>query len=150
MHLGTFSVLEQLGLSPKLIVGSSIGSILGSFRAREIRFRDTTVRAVTHGLTFKKLFRVLDGESRYAIPGALRLYLRSSLSRFFTQPSGEPMRIRDLPIPFVVAVTGVQRSLAPDLQDYERLFRQELRRGALGRLLHLKDMVKTLRSSCRV
>lgn len=144
VHLGAFSVLEQLRLRPRLIVGSSIGSILGSFRAREEHFRDSTVRAVTHGLTFKKLFKVLDGECRYAMPGTLRLYLRSSLSRFFTRDSGEGMRIGDLPIPFVVVVTGVQRSLAPDVQDYEQMFRRELRRGALGRLLHLKDMVKNM------
>lgn len=144
VHLGAFSVLEQLHMRPRLIVGSSIGSILGSFRAREEHFRDSTVRAVTHGLTFKKLFRVLDGESRYAMPGTLRLYLRSSLSRFFTRENGEGMRIGDLPIPFVVVVTGVQRSLAPDVQDYEQMFRRELRRGALGRLLHLKDLVKNM------
>ncbi len=144
VHLGVFSVLEQLALQPKLIIGSSIGSILGSFRAREPHFRDSTVRAVTHGLTFKRLFRILDTDCRYAMPGTLRLYLRTSLARFFTRDDGEGMRIGDLPIPFIVVVTGVQRSLAQEVKDYEAMFRQELRRGALGRLLHLKDLVKNM------
>jgi predicted acylesterase/phospholipase RssA len=144
VHLGTFSVLEQLGIQPRLLVGSSIGSILGSFRARELAFRDSTVRAVTHGLTFTKLFRVLDTDCRYAMPGTLRLYLRTALSRFFVRDDGEGMRLRDLAIPFVVVVTGVRRSLAPEVKDYEALFRQELRRGALGRLLHLKDLVTNM------
>ena len=144
VHLGTFSVLEQLRLAPKLLIGSSIGSILGSFRARELHFRDSTVRAVTHGLTFKKLFRVLDTDCRYAMPGTLRLYLRTSLARFFMRDDGDSMRIGDLPIPFVVVVTGVQRSLAAEVQNFEQMFRQELRRGALGRLLHLKDLVTNM------
>jgi predicted acylesterase/phospholipase RssA len=144
VHLGAFSVLEQLRLRPRLLVGSSIGSVLGLFRAREESFRDSTVRAVTHGLTFTKLFRVLDTDCRYAMPGTLRLYLRTSLSRFFMREDGEAMRIRDLAIPFIVVVTGVQRSLVPEVQDYEALFRQELRRGALGRLLHLKDLVTNM------
>lgn len=144
VHLGAFSVMEQLRLHPKLLVGSSMGSVLGMFRAREPHFRDSTIRAVTHGLTFKKLFRVLDGKVNYAVPGTLQLYLRSSLSRFFTRPDGEPMRIRDMSIPLVVVVTGVRRSLASEVSSYEQIFRSELRRGALGRLLHLKDMVTNM------
>jgi len=142
VHLGTFSVLESRGIVPRLIVGASIGSILGMFRARELHYRDSMVRAVTHGLTFKKLFRVLEVQSRYGVPGPLRLYLRSALSRFFVSPSGEAMRIGDLEIPFICVVSGIKRdALRRDILDYEKAFATQLRKGAFGALLHIKDLV---------
>lgn len=143
VHLGTLSVLENLGILPSLIVGSSLGSILGLFRSRELHFRDAMVRAVTHGLSFKKLFRVLEVESRYGLPGTLRLYLRSALSRFFVGESGDIMRLGDLAIPFICVVSGIRReSIRRDIADYERAFERELRRGAFGALLHVKDLVQ--------
>jgi predicted acylesterase/phospholipase RssA len=144
VHLGSFSVLESIGIVPKLVVGSSMGSVLGLFRTREIHYRDATVRAVTHGLTFKKLFRVLEGEPRYGLPGTLRLYLRSAISRFFVSGSGEAMRMGDLAIPFICTVTGIRReALRRDIRDYEAAFARELRRGAFGALLHLKDLIQS-------
>lgn len=142
VHLGTFSVLERLGVVPKLIVGSSIGSILGSFRARELHYRDSMVRAVTHGLTFKKLFRVLEVESRYGVPGTLRLYLRSALSRFFVSQDGSPLRMNEMTIPFLCVVTGIKSELMKrEIVDYEKAFAREFRRGPLGALLHIKDLI---------
>lgn len=146
VHLGAFSVLESLRLVPRLVAGASIGSILGLFRARELHFRDATVRAVTHGLSFKKIFRVLEGESRYGMPGALRLYLRSTLSRFFVNEGGEPMRLSELSVPFLCVVTGVRREAARNVLRYEKVFLNELRRGALGTLLHLKDLMGNMMS----
>ncbi|MFO0729264.1 MAG: patatin-like phospholipase family protein [Myxococcota bacterium] len=142
VHLGTFGVLERLGVTPQLIVGSSIGSILGSFRARELHYRESMVRAVTHGLTFKKLFRILEVESRYGVPGTLRLYLRSALSRFFVSEDGSPLRMREMTIPFLCVVTGIKSELMKrEIVDYERAFAREFRRGAIGALLHIKDLV---------
>lgn len=146
VHLGAFSLLERLGIRPSLIAGASMGSILGLFRAREVPFRDATVRAVTHGLTFNKLFRVLDAETRYSMPGTLRLYLRSALSRYFVNPSGEPMRMRDMAVPFICMVTGVRREAARQIGSYESMFQKAMRRGALGRLLHVKDLVQHMAS----
>lgn len=143
VHLGTLSLLENLGLTPSLIAGASLGSILGLFRSREVRFRDSLIRAVTHGLTFKKLFRVLEMDSRYGLPGTLRLYLRSAMSRFFVGDSGEVVKLGELAIPFICVVTGVRReSIRRDLTEYERAFARELRRGAFGALLHVKDLIQ--------
>lgn len=144
VHLGAFSVLESLGLLPDLITGSSMGSILGLFRARDRHFRDSTIHAVTHGLTFNKLFRVLDAETRYSMPGTLRLYLRSALSRFFVNANGETMTLRQMPIPFVCVVTGVRREAARQAAAYERVFQNTMRKGTFGRLLHLKDLVQQM------
>ena len=141
VHLGAFATLEGLGLRPRFIAGSSIGSILGLFRARWEGFRTTTIRAVTHGLSFRKMFRILDSETRYAMPGALRLYLRTSLSRFFMNTAGQTLRLEELDLPLVVVVTGIRREAARRVRHYEQLVERELRRGAIGRLLHLRDLV---------
>jgi predicted acylesterase/phospholipase RssA len=144
VHLGALSVLESVGAIPSLIVGSSLGSILGLFRAREVHFRDSMVRAVTHGLNFKKLFRVLEVDSRYGLPGTLRLYLRSALSRFFVGDRGDTLRVGELTIPFVCVVTGIRReAIRREIVDYEKAFARELRRGAFGALLHIKDLIRS-------
>lgn len=146
VHLGTFALLEDLGLRPSLIVGASMGAILGLFRARERPFREGMVRAVTHQLSYKRMFRVLDAETRYAMPGALRLQLRSSLARFFVSERGETMRLEDLEVPFISVVTGLKREAMRDVQRYERMFLTQLRKGAFARLLHVKDLVQNLAS----
>ena len=140
-HLGSFSALESIGLRPRLIAGTSIGAVLGMFRARALKYQDDTFRTVQKGLTFKRMFGVLDSETRYAMPGALRLYLRTVLQSYFLNERGETMRLGELPIPLLVQLTGVRRDAAKRVDRYEKMFRQELRRGAIGRLLHVRDMV---------
>lgn len=142
VHLGAFSALESLELRPSLVAGTSMGAILGLFRAKETVFRPETIQGVTQGLKFKDLFRVLEANTRHALPGTLKLRLRSALARYFTRRDGLPMQISDLKIPFLCMVTGVRREAARNLEDYERTFSRELRRGALGRILHVKDLVR--------
>ncbi len=144
VHLGAFALLEALKLKPALMVGSSIGSILALFRARDPEFREGMVRAVTSGLAYKNIFRVLDAETRYAMPGALRLHLRGSLARFFVGDHGEPMRMGDLKVPFICTVTGLRREAMREVQQYERMFLSQMRRGTFGRLLHIKDLIKNV------
>ena len=144
VHMGCFALMHELGLTPNLIVGASMGAVLGLFRARERAFREGMMRAVTHQLSYKRMFRILDAETRYAMPGALRLHLRSTLARFFVSERGETMRIEDLEVPFISVVTGLQREAMRDVQRYERMFMAQLRRGAFARLLHVKDLVQNV------
>lgn len=144
VHLGAFALLEELGLRPGLIAGASMGAILGLFRSRERSFREGVVRAVTHQLSYKRIFRLLDAETRYAMPGALRLQLRSSLARFFVSERGETMRLEDLDVPFISVVTGLEREAMRDVQRYERMFLSQLRKGTFARLLHVKDLVQNV------
>lgn len=143
VHLGAFSVLEHCGAVPSLIVGSSIGSILGLFRSRERHYREAMVRAVTHGISFKQLFRILESDARFGVPGTLRLYLRSALSRFFVSPRGDTLRMGELEVPFVCVVTGIRReAIRGEMADYERVLARELTsRGAFAALLHIKDLI---------
>ncbi|MEM7674448.1 MAG: patatin-like phospholipase family protein [Myxococcota bacterium] len=141
VHLGAFSVLQELSLTPRLIAGTSIGAILGIYRARYTTYQHEEFKAAAVQMTFKKMFGVLDSETRYAMPGALRLHLRSALSSHFLNDRGEVMQLNELPITFLAQVTGVRRDAAKGVARYERMFRQELRRGAIGRLLHVRDLV---------
>ena len=140
IHLGAFAFLESIGIEPSLLVGSSIGSVLSLFRARDRQFQRAATLAVTHQLSYRRMFRILDAETRYAMPGALRLHLRSSLARFFINQEGQTMRIKDLDIPFLSVVTGLKREAMRDVQRYERMFLNQLRKGTLSRLVHIMGL----------
>lgn len=144
LHLGVFALLEELGLRPDLIVGASMGSVLGLFRAREQSFREDQLRSVTYQLSYRRMFRLLDTRTRYAMPGALRLHLRGTLAPLFVGDTGETMRIAELKIPFVSVVTGLHRESMRDVQRYERMFLAQLRKGAFARLLHVKDLIQNV------
>ena len=122
VYLGAFALLEELGIVPRLIAGTSMGGILGLFRARQSRFDGGEIAAVVRGLSFRRLFRVLHTDSRYGLPAALRLYLRAAVGKYFTTPAGEPYTFRDLPIPMLITLTGIRRGMLPrPLEHYERL-----------------------------
>jgi len=122
VFLGGFALLEQYGLVPRLLAGSSMGSILLLFRARRIHFQQDEIADVVRGLSFRSLFRVLQTESRYGLPGALRLYLRHGIGEFLKGPDGHPLTLKQLAIPLVVAVTGIRNGALPhDPSYYEHL-----------------------------
>jgi predicted acylesterase/phospholipase RssA len=120
--LGGFSLLEQYGLAPRLMAGSSMGSILLLFRARHLRFDPEQIAGVVGRLSFRTLFRFLEAESRYGVPGAMRLYLRAGIGDFIAGPGGSPLTLGELPIPLLVAVTGIRTGALPhDPSYYEHL-----------------------------
>ena len=122
VYLGVFALLEEWGLTPRLIAGTSMGAIVGLFRARRIRYDPGEIFAVVRSLGWSKLFRVFATESRYGLPAALRLYLRGPLGRWASREDGTPWTFRDLPIPMLVTVSGIRRGMLPrPLSYYERL-----------------------------
>jgi predicted acylesterase/phospholipase RssA len=122
VHLAAFALLESAGLQPELIAGSSMGAILGLFRARERRFDLARIPEILHDLTYRKIFRILPQPSIYGLPGPLRLHLREAVGHWFRHPDGEPVRLCDLPIPLLVTVTGIRRGKLPHpLEEYDAL-----------------------------
>jgi predicted acylesterase/phospholipase RssA len=122
VHLAAFALLEAAGLQPALIAGSSMGAILALFRARERRFDLARIPEILQDLTYRKIFRILPQPSIYGLPGPLRLHLRAAIEHWFRHPDGSPLRIRDLPIPLLVTVTGIRRGRLPHpLADYEQM-----------------------------
>ena len=122
IYLGAFKLLEECGIKPALISGTSIGAVLGAMRARSLRYDTGEALHIARGLSWSKLFRLLSMESRYGLPAALRLYLRSSFGKYFEHRDGRAYTLKDLPIPLVVTVSGIRAGVLPrPLEFYEQL-----------------------------
>ena len=121
-YLGAFALLEQYGLVPRLLAGTSMGAVLLLFRARRPRWNPDDVAETLRGLSFKTIFRFLQTESRYGLPAPMRLYLRAAIGDFLEGPDGHPLTLAQLAIPLVVAVTGIRKGALPrDPSYYEHL-----------------------------
>ena len=109
-------------MQPALIAGSSMGAILGLFRAREKRFDLARIPEILADLSYRKIFRIVPQPSVYGLPGPLRLHLRAAIGHWFRHPDGTALRIAELPIPLLVTVTGIRRGKLPrPLEEYESL-----------------------------
>jgi hypothetical protein len=112
-YLAAFSLLERHDLVPRLCAGASMGALLLLFRARAPRWDPSFPDALLRGLGYGKLFRYLQGESRYALPAAIQLQLREALGDAVRLPGGGAPTLADLAIPLLVAVTGVRGDALP-------------------------------------
>jgi predicted acylesterase/phospholipase RssA len=120
VQLGAMALLDEYGIKPKLIAGTSMGSILGLFRAQMNRFEREEILSIVRGLSWSKLFRAISIESHYGIPAALRLYLRAGIGRFFgIDASGNAgPRIKDLSIKTIISVSGVRVGRLPHPPEF--------------------------------
>ena len=123
VYAGAFMLLEELGLAPRLIVGTSIGSLLGLFRARRTRLDLGPVTELARQLSWRNVFLLPHVKSRYGVPAALRLYLRKTIAHLFQHPTeARTLRMRELEIPLRIVVAGVTGgALSHDLEYYEHL-----------------------------
>ncbi|HWV39987.1 MAG TPA: patatin-like phospholipase family protein [Vulgatibacter sp.] len=145
--LGAFALLEDLGATPSLISATSMGAVLGLFRARALRHDPGVILGAIRSMSWSRLFRVLSTESRYGLPAALRLYLRSSLHRHVRHEDGRPFTFRDLPIPMLVTLSGIRRGALPHpISYYESLvdprglvFKPWLLRSRLGHVARASE-----------
>ncbi len=146
VYAGVMGLLEEFGLTPRLLVGTSMGAILSLFRSRANAFDKHELTAIVRELTFKKIFKVISTENRYGVPAALRLFLRGGIGKWFgiddpTGPGG--MTLRDLPIKTMITVSGIRRDKLPHpLEFYERLLKL-----TTGSLLNPLSMVKNVHVS---
>jgi predicted acylesterase/phospholipase RssA len=113
VYLGAFHALEERGIVPSLLSGTSIGSILAAFRARRRSFDVSEVAEVVKDLAWASLFRPISIHSRYGLPAPLRLYLRDGVGRHFDAGDGGGMRMEDLAIPLLITVAGIRREEMP-------------------------------------
>lgn len=124
VYAGAMGLLDEYGLKPKLLVGTSIGAVLAMFRSRVASFDLDEITAIVRSLSWRKLFRVISTENRYGLPAALRLFLRSGIGRWFgaDQAEGGGVRLSQLPIRTIVTVSGIRKGKLPrPLEAYERL-----------------------------
>ena len=123
LHLGTFSLLNELGIVPELIVGSSMGSIMGLVRAIDRSYDPvTTALALPRGMDFESIFRPFTGYNRYGFPGAFHLNLLRVGREIFESlvGSGVP-RFSELPIKLEVVATGIRTGFRLDPTPYEKI-----------------------------
>lgn len=129
-YAGAWTLFHRRGLQPELISGTSIGALMGLFRARRKVFDGLPLVEAARRLTWEKVFRVLDMDSRYGLPATLRLYLRAAIGTLFQTPDGRPLTFRDLELPLLVVCTGVGvEALKHDLSFYEHFLDDALDPG---------------------
>ena len=122
VHLGAFGLLEELALRPRLILGTSMGAVMGIFRARKESFDPGEMVSVLRSISYRKIFRLFTTDSRYGLPAALRLYLRAALGRHFTGEDGAPLRLSQMRVPIIISASGIRRGRLPQPPEYyERL-----------------------------
>ncbi len=121
VYIGALAVLDEAGIVPSLIAGTSMGALLGAFRARTRAFSLGNVRQLLSRLTWKKVFRLFDTESRFGLPATLKLSLREVIGHEFLVPEEDAgssagnsgkfkkryLRVHELAIPLRVTVAGL-------------------------------------------
>jgi predicted acylesterase/phospholipase RssA len=143
VYVGVMSLLDEYGLKPQLLVGTSIGAVISLFRSRVARFDQDEIVNIVRGLSWRKLFRMISTENRYGLPAALRLFLRSGIGRWFgaDHPQGGGLKLSELPIRTIITLSGIRRGKLPHpVEFYESLL--TLPRRALGNPLLLMRSVQ--------
>lgn len=145
-HLGAFSLLEDEGIRPALLAGASMGAVLGLLRARSAVYDQGEVLHAIRGISLSRLFVPGGGAAVYGLPAAFRLRLREAVA----WPGAEDLRMKDLPIPLVVTLSGVRREGLPRPPSfYMRLLpanRPRLFLRSLGRLAEVATELVRARS----
>ncbi|MFB6373870.1 MAG: patatin-like phospholipase family protein, partial [Bradymonadaceae bacterium] len=121
-HLGTFSLFEELDVTPEFIVGSSMGSVMGVLRALDQSYDPfNTALALPRDLETGDLFRPFTGYSRYGFPGAFHLNLLRIGREIFTNLYETPdVRFSDLSMPLEIVTCGILRGYEIDTEEYEQ------------------------------
>lgn len=142
-YAGALTLLHRQGLQPELLAGTSIGSLMSLFRARRRIFDAAPMFAAARRLSWQRVFRVLEAESRYGIPATLRLYLRSAIGSLLRDPAGEPLTFKSMEIPLLVVATGITvDALKHDLNWYEHFMDDGVQPGMVMRGSRLRRMTR--------
>ncbi|AWV90460.1 patatin-like phospholipase family protein [Bradymonas sediminis] len=121
-HLGVFSLFKELGVAPELIVGSSMGAIMGLLRAIDKTYDPVAAAlALPKSLNYNEIFRPFTGHSRYGFPGAFHMNLMRIGRQIFQDLLGKPViSFSELPIKFEIVVCGIARGYEIDEDEYRQ------------------------------
>ena len=110
VYLGAWEVLQNAGLVPGYVIGASIGAVLGLFRARSREPDFDEYLATAKSMKREDIFRFVSINSRYGMPGIMRLYLHEAFGRALRGRKNRELLLSDLEIPFETVVAGVRRN----------------------------------------
>lgn len=135
-HLGALGFVSDLGLTPNLIVGASMGALIGLFRAERQHFDPvTTALALPRPSEWSRVFSPYRGVSRFGFPGTIELKARALGTEIFERLIGRPIpRISELAIPYRAVVTGLRTGIGLALSDVERRIERNRRAGRTVRV----------------
>ncbi len=153
-YAGAYALLHRHRLQPSLLAGTSMGALMGLFRARHPSFDGGTLMAAARRLSWNTVFRVRqDAPSIYGLPASLRLYLRGAIGHLFQGSDGHTLTFRELPVPLLVVATGLTvGGLKHDLDYFEHFLddavdaKQILKPSAMMRLGKLASIARELMS----
>lgn len=122
VHLGSFSLFKELGVTPELIVGSSMGSVMGLLRALDRSYDPVaTALSLPKSLNYNELFRPFTGFSRFGFPGAFHMNLLRVGRQITQELLGQPViPFGDLPIKLEVVTCGIRRGYEVDDEEYRQ------------------------------
>jgi len=128
-YIGAWDVLQEAGLVPGYVIGSSMGAVLGLFRARD-KFGDfDAYMKLAKSMNADVIFRYVSLRRRFGFPGVARLF-------------GEDMRLSDLEIPYDAVVGGIRRG-ALDESPEQYALTHHLHEDKRPRGLQLRAQVAT-------
>jgi predicted acylesterase/phospholipase RssA len=147
---GVFTLLDRYQLNPSLICGTSIGALIGLYRARRMRHDAAAMLEASKTLAWNKVFAIGNEPSRYGLPATLRLHLRRAIGQFFTNEDGHTMTLAELPVPMHIVVTGLKiGALKHELDYYEHFLDGDgLKAGLLNhskRVFKLKNIAGVMK-----
>jgi predicted acylesterase/phospholipase RssA len=136
-HLGLFSLLDELRATPELIVGSSMGSIMGLLRAIRRDYDPIgTAMALPKQLDYSSVFQPFTGHTRFGFPGAFHMNLRRVADNIFRQlVGGDIPPFGQLPIQLQIVACGVRAGFHLEDQMLERMTAKSVTPFALRKRL---------------
>ena len=120
-YIGAWDALQKAGHVPGYVIGSSMGAVLGLFRARDKVGDFDAYMKIAKSMSSDTVFRFASLRTRYGFPGVARLFLRAGIGEAFRRKDGEEMLLPDLAIPYDAVVAGIRRgALEESPEQYAR------------------------------
>lgn len=124
VYTGAFARLDEAGLVPDYIVGNSMGSLLGLFRAQRRHADVQEYLEFASGLKNSDIFSAGRRRSEFCLGGLLQLHLHALHQRLSVGELKRPLRLDEMEIPLDLVVAGLRRrpyeKLSPELREPER------------------------------
>lgn len=152
-HLGLFSLFKELDIAPDLIVGSSMGAMMGTLRAINLDYDPiATALSLPRELNYNAIFKPYTGYSRYGFPGAFHMNLLRLAREVFEKLIGHStLRFHELPIKMQIVSTGIRAGFQLDEEQYANAAQKQAKSGSIRKTIGLFfKVVRQLASNPRL